>query len=522
MNIAIYTRKSVYTDNSESINAQYNMCEEYCKNNFKNYTILKYADEGFTGANTKRPEFNKMMESIENNLLDMVVCYRIDRISRSVLDFSKFFNLLEEKNIKFVSVTEKIDTTTPSGRAMMYMSSVFGQMERESIAERIKDTMLDMAKKGYWCGGHPPVGYRTVPVVVNGKVHKTLEIDPDTIGYYNTIIETLVNNNKSLTATATILRKKGMRTPNNKIISAMTLNRIISNPIYAQADEKTYEYFKKLGCKIICSKEKFDGTKGLLRYGRKEGGDTRKSLLADKDEWIISVGLHKHIIDSQTFISLQERIKNNKMNKVRKNEIGILHRIITCKCGYKMRATRSFRTLKNGEKRTYDLYICTRRDLFGKTECDMDSVHIEDLDSKVIDMLKNIALDRKLIENYQEKPAQIIENKNIKKQIAQIEKQINNLTNVIALNQDFNATKHLMQRLEELDLNLNELKQEQILQEKALIKNKKLEKTNEEKHKEICELVDNLENIDYKTLNDALRKLIKECRFDGSTLHIKI
>ena len=520
MNIGIYVRKSVYTDNSESINAQYNMCEEYCKNNFKNYTILKYADEGFTGANTKRPEFNKMMESIENNLLDMVVCYRIDRISRSVLDFSKFFNLLEEKNIKFVSVTEKIDTTTPSGRAMMYMTSVFGQMERESIAERVKDTMLDMAKNGLWCGGRPPVGYKIITTYIKGKEHKTLSVDRDSISFYKTLVDLFICKGLSLNGIVTYLKRKGITTsPQGGRLATNMVYQIISNPVYVQADEVTYEYFKNKGCKMAVDKSKFDGTKALIRYGRTVGSRTKKHQVNSMEEWTISVGLHDYIIDSKTYMEIVSRFGINKINKTRQRKIGILHGILKCKCGSNMRAKYKYDKQYNVE---YKSYFCRRRETYGKNACDMKSISLEEIDKAMIDILKNIAIDKSLIEQYKEKDIFISSQTttDIEKEIFNINKKIKNLTASLSISPT--ASKYIVEEIEQLDSKLNTLQIELLKhkQNKALenINNKSAETT----YSQICNLVNHLEDLDYDEIQYMLRSILKECTWDGETLHIKI
>lgn len=506
--VAIYTRKSVYMDTSDSINAQKNICIEYCKANYKNCEIMHFEDEGYTGANLNRPSYKEMLTYIENRLIDAVVVYKIDRLSRSINDFSTIFNLLQKNNIDFISVSEQINTKTISGRAMMYMSSVFGQMERENIAERVKDTMLDMVKAGYWCGGPAPIGYKIKKIKVGNKIHATLEIDEKTIDYYRTLVNAFVESNKSLTSTATELRKKGVRTLNGGIIRPSTIHKLVSNPVYVQADENTYNYFKNLGCRIICSKEKFDGSKALLRYGREEGGS-------------ISVGLHDYLLDSKTFLTAQKRLNKNKVTKKRKFKKGLLHRILTCKCGCKMRAvTKEFRV--GNKTYHYELYICTKRDQFGKIECDMESIPIDDLDKKVIAILKNISLDKKMIENYTEKPQVPAQKEQIQKQIAATQKQIANLTNIITNSKDFNSVKYLMEKMEELDTNLNTLKKEYAEQERLEKESENFKEDTETKYNKICELVNNLEKLDYKTLHNALFELIKECRFDGQTLKIKI
>ncbi len=90
---------------------------------------------------------------------DYLVCYRLDRISRNVSDFSALIEELNDRNISFVCIKEEFDTSKPMGKAMMYIASVFAQLERETIAERVRDNMLMLARTGRWLGGTPPLGY---------------------------------------------------------------------------------------------------------------------------------------------------------------------------------------------------------------------------------------------------------------------------------------------------------------------------------------------------------------------------
>ena len=162
MHFAIYGRKSVYSDKSDSVDNQHRMCKEYVDFKFpgKIDSCETYSDEGFTGANTNRPGLKRLMDDVKNGLIDMLVVYQLDRLSRDVRDFANIYAILEERDVMFVSLKENIDTTTPIGKAMMYVTMVFAQMERETIAARVTDNMIGLAKKGFWMGGNPPYGYR--------------------------------------------------------------------------------------------------------------------------------------------------------------------------------------------------------------------------------------------------------------------------------------------------------------------------------------------------------------------------
>jgi site-specific DNA recombinase len=149
---AIYTRKSKYTGKGESIDNQIKVCKEHLARNAIN-NFLIYEDEGFSGKNIERPKFQAMLRDAKDKKFDILICYRLDRVSRNIADFAALIQELEKYNISFISVSEQFDTSTPMGRAMMYIASVFAQLERETIAERIKDNMLELAKTGRWLGG---------------------------------------------------------------------------------------------------------------------------------------------------------------------------------------------------------------------------------------------------------------------------------------------------------------------------------------------------------------------------------
>lgn len=162
MHFYIYSRKSIYTGKGESIENQIELCRSYISSKYPcdpDPHIKIYEDEGFSGKNTERPQFQKMLCDIQLDPPDFIVCYRLDRISRSVSDFSTFIEKLNRLGISFLCIKEEFDTSRPMGKAMMYIASVFSQLERETIAERVRDNMLLLARSGHWLGGTPPTGY---------------------------------------------------------------------------------------------------------------------------------------------------------------------------------------------------------------------------------------------------------------------------------------------------------------------------------------------------------------------------
>ena len=182
--IAIYSRKSKFTGKGESIGNQVELCKEYVRNMFGPEYVDRcviFEDEGFSGGDLKRPDFQKMMTEVRQRKFEAIVVYRLDRISRNISDFTGLIDELTKLDVSFVSIREQFDTSTPVGRAMMFIISVFSQLERETIAERIRDNMHELAKTGRWLGGNAPTGFKSEAVekvTVDGKTRKSFRLTP--------------------------------------------------------------------------------------------------------------------------------------------------------------------------------------------------------------------------------------------------------------------------------------------------------------------------------------------------------
>ena len=193
----IYSRKSKFTGKGESIENQIEMCRQYIATHYSEEeaeAALVYEDEGFSGGNLERPKFKKMMNDSQKIEFAAIVVYRLDRISRNIGDFAKLIEDLGNRHIDFISIREQFDTSSPMGRAMMYIASVFSQLERETIAERIRDNMHELSKTGRWLGGNTPTGYESESisnVTVDGKTRKAckLKIIPDELNLVKLIFD---------------------------------------------------------------------------------------------------------------------------------------------------------------------------------------------------------------------------------------------------------------------------------------------------------------------------------------------
>ena len=175
-----------------SLDAQREACEAYIASQKAEGWVLvpdRYDDGGFSGGTLERPALKRLLADIEAGRVDVVVVYKIDRLSRSLMDFSKLVEVFDRNNVTFVSVTQSFNTTTSMGRLTLNILLSFAQFEREVIGERIRDKFAASRKKGMWMGGFVPLGYdvKDRKLVVNEAEAATRPVDlravrPDRLG----------------------------------------------------------------------------------------------------------------------------------------------------------------------------------------------------------------------------------------------------------------------------------------------------------------------------------------------------
>src|SRR5438034_8410608 len=162
---AVYTRKSTEEGldmEFNSLDAQREACEAYIASQKPEGWLLvpdRYGDGGISGATLDRAALQRLLADIEAQRVDVVVVYKIDRLSRALMDFAKLIEVFDRNSVTFVSVTQSFNTTTSMGRLTLNILLSFAQFEREVIGERIRDKFAASRKKGTWMGGHPPLGY---------------------------------------------------------------------------------------------------------------------------------------------------------------------------------------------------------------------------------------------------------------------------------------------------------------------------------------------------------------------------
>ena len=395
MNIAIYSRKSRFTGAGESIENQVEMCTEYCLRHFGDGCSFQvYEDEGYSAKNTDRPMFQKMMADIKKKTIHVLVCYRLDRISRSVSDFSAILEQLQAKGIEFVSIRESFDTSTPMGRAMIYIASVFAQLERETIAERVKDNKYMLAHTGRWQGGFAPLGYKTRKVVYTDNDRKNrsffvLEKDPKTCELVQMIFDLYLKLG-SLHQVESYLQVNRITSPRGKEYTVQTIRQILKNPAYGTNTPETYAFLKSEGVSISSGIEEWDGTKGLVsysRYGSNAGGTrTRNSM----DGWIVAIGYHESVIPGDTWLKVQQQMQANRDRYPHwvAGELALLSGMIRCKkCGSPM-LIQGNRCTADGKKNYY--YRCQLKKSSKGTLCDIKNISGPSYDAAISDQVSKL------------------------------------------------------------------------------------------------------------------------------------
>jgi len=226
---AIYTRKSSeegLEQDFNSLDAQREACESYIKSQQHEGWVLidkHYNDGGFSGGTLERPALKELFQDIEAGQIDTVVVYKIDRLTRSLMDFSKIVELFDKKSVTFVSITQQFNTTTSMGRLTLNILLSFAQFEREITGERIRDKIAASKKKGMWMSGKSPIGYKLE--------NKKLIPDEAYIPTITTIFEKYIEM-ESVFKLKSYLDKNNIKSRTNKNFSKGSLYKILSTKTY--------------------------------------------------------------------------------------------------------------------------------------------------------------------------------------------------------------------------------------------------------------------------------------------------
>lgn len=464
--VAIYARKSKFTGKGDSTTNQVELCKEYVRNMFGEEYVescVVFEDEGFSGGNLQRPDFKRMMEAVRKRKFKAIVVYRLDRISRNISDFTGLIDELNKLDVSFISIREQFDTSTPMGRAMMYIVSVFSQLERESIASRIRDNMHQLAKTGRWLGGNAPIGFQSEAVskeTVDGKVRKFFKLVPipEEVVIPKMIFD-LYAETDSLTAVEAELLRRRIKTKQGKDFTRFAIKGILQNPVYMVADEDAYDYFNEKEADVCFPKEAFDGSYGIMAYNRTDQEKGKTTVLLPVDQWIIALGKHPGVVPSKQWIAVQESLERNKSKSYRKprgNE-ALLTGLIFCSCGERMYPKLSQRKTADGQ--IIYSYVCKMKERSKKERCEQRNANGNILDTAIIEQLKSLAEDGGSFAKQLEKGRQLYSGNRdqhetqiagLRTELADNEKTINGLIDSLGMAGDSVAKPRMLRRIEEL------------------------------------------------------------------------
>lgn len=532
MKAAIYSRKSKFTGKGESIENQVQLCREYCEK--ENWEVFDcYEDEGFSAKNTDRPEFQRMLADAKKKKFNLVICYRLDRISRNIADFANLIEDLNRQRIGFISVNERFDTSSPLGRAMMNIAAVFAHLERETIAERIRDNMLQLSRTGRWLGGKPPVGYKSEPIMyvdTNGKekkMYKLAAVDEDL-----ELVKFLYEKYKELNG---IHKLEGYCFENNikskggKFYDKSALVFILSNPVYAIAEPILWEYCNSKNMDMACEQDDFDSYHGLMVYNkRKFKGKSR--VLKDSTEWVVSIGLHPGVIPAKDWILVQNMLEENSSKAPRDgtSSVALLTPLIKCgNCGTSLRISYK---IYNGETR-HHYYKCRLKERSRGTQCQMPNLIGRDAELLIIEEIKRIALNRSALSqklnSKQKNLKQSTKATETKKEkllikIKNYEKSIENLTMQLAQNSSSAASQYIIKQIEEFDKEIKDIRQQLSVldadNEETLFKHMNVSYMEEQ----LKYFAANVDKLPFEEKKKLLHSLVKSIVWDGEQLNIKL
>jgi len=359
---AIYTRKSTeegLDSDFNSLDAQRESGEAYIQSQkSEGWLVLpnRYDDGGFTGGNMERPALRLLLDDVEAGLIDCVLVYKVDRLSRSLIDFAKIVDVLDKNKVSFVSVTQQFNTSNSIGRLTLNILLSFAQFEREIIAERTRDKMCAARRKGKWIGGYPMLGYdidyRAKKLVVNQEeVPMVREIYRLYLEYQSLSILVRELNSRGWTNKSWVKKDETKRY--GKPFVKTTLHSLLTNMVYLGKVEHQGEVYE---------------------------------------------GEQEAIMDELLWAKVQQVLESNFHtygNKQKNRHGALLRGLVVCgSCNKSMHHTY---TKKSGNK-LYRYYVCETAQKQGYSKCPTKSVSAPAIENFVVDKIKNIGKSPTVLE----------------------------------------------------------------------------------------------------------------------------
>ena len=377
--IAIYCRVSTeeQSENGYSIDEQERLLEEWCKK--MGYVIYKcYSDRGISGKNIKdRPALKELLSDAKAGKFDMVISWKINRLSRKLEDVLKIVNLLEKNNITFKSYSEPFETDTPAGRMQFQMMALIGEFERGTIAQNVKMGMIAKAKSGNWCGGRV-LGYDLVPnnsPEEEKKGKNKLEINEKEAEIVRFIFNEY-SKGKGYKAITNKMNKLGYKTKKGNNFSVGSIRDILTNPVYI----------------------------GEIRYNVRQNWSEKRRRNINPNPIRVK-GKHEAIIDRELWDKVQLILesKKGKPSRIYDGEYPLTGILRCPKCGAGMVISRTTNTLADGSKKRIAYYCCGNWKNKGTSVCNSNTIRVDKANEyvfkKIEELVSNEAVIKAVVKN---------------------------------------------------------------------------------------------------------------------------
>lgn len=377
--IAIYCRVSTeeQSENGYSVDEQERLLEEWCKK--MGYVIYKcYSDRGISGKNIKdRPALKELLSDAKAGKFDMVISWKINRVSRKLEDVLKIVNILEKNNITFKSYSEPFETDTPAGRMQFQMMALIGEFERGTIAQNVKMGMIAKAKNGNWCGGRV-LGYDLVPnnsPEEEKKGKNKLEINEKEAEIVRFIFNEY-SKGKGYKAITNQINKLGYKTKKGNNFSVGSIRDILTNPVYI----------------------------GEIRYNVRQNWSEKRRRNINPNPIRVK-GKHEAIIDRELWDKVQLILesKKGKPSRIYDGEYPLTGILRCPKCGAGMVISRTTNTLADGTKKRIAYYCCGNWKNKGTSVCNSNTIRVDKANEyvfkKIEELVSNEAMIKAVVKN---------------------------------------------------------------------------------------------------------------------------
>lgn len=367
--IALYSRVSTseQSERGYSIHEQEQVLIKEVLKHFPDYEYQTYTDSGISGKNIEdRPAMKRLLDDVKANKIEMVLSWKLNRISRSMRDVFNIIHDFKEHGVGYKSISENIDTSEYSGEILVTMFGLIGSIERQTLISNVKMSMNAKARQGEAITGRV-LGYK---LALNPLTQKNdLVIDKYEANIVKEIFDLYLNHDKGLKAITTILNQKGYRTINHKPFSVFGVKYILNNPVY----------------------------KGFVRFNNYQNWSAkRRSGKSGENDVILVKGKHEAIISEEMFDQVHEKLVSKSFKPGR--PIGgdfYLRGLIKCpECGNNMVCRRTYYNTKKSKERTIKrYYICSLFSRSGSAACHSNSIKAEVVEA-VIHKHLNIILSQ--------------------------------------------------------------------------------------------------------------------------------